>query len=289
MEWSSGASVFNCIFRCIYKNLSAVAAFNEANAGSLVALAGFEMTWSGGPGHINTFNTPGIVSRNNTTLNNKTDYAGMRAYYALLSQQEGADSLSQFNHPGNTFGTFGDFAFWDPVIDSRMYMVEAGNGEGQIGAGGYYPSYEYYTMALDKGWHLAPTNNQDNHKGRWGNANDARDVILTDDFSEEGIYDALRAMGVSLLPRIRYAVLPQLGPAFSSAVLYRFDVNIREASVLGLVGAGGIGAPLIFAMNQYAWNDVSAIFLGFVLLVWLIDVGSARLRTRRTAAAAPGK
>ena len=102
-------------------------------------------------------------------------------------------------------------------------------------------------------------------------------------------YDALRAMGVSLLPRIRYAVLPQLGPAFSSAVLYRFDVNIREASVLGLVGAGGIGAPLIFAMNQYAWNDVSAIFLGFVLLVWLIDVGSARLRTRRTAAAAPGK
>lgn len=102
-------------------------------------------------------------------------------------------------------------------------------------------------------------------------------------------YDALRAMGVSLLPRIRYAVLPQLGPAFSSAVLYRFDVNIREASVLGLVGAGGIGAPLIFAMNQYAWNDVSAIFLGFVLLVWLIDVGSARLRTRRAAAAAPGK
>ena len=99
-------------------------------------------------------------------------------------------------------------------------------------------------------------------------------------------YDALRAMGVSLLPRIRYAVLPQLGPAFSSAVLYRFDVNIREASVLGLVGAGGIGAPLIFAMNQYAWNDVSAIFLGFVLLVWLIDAGSARLRTRR--AAAPG-
>ena len=63
-----------------------------------------------------------------------------------------------------------------------MYMVEVGNGEGQIGAGGYYPSYEQYIMALDKGWHVAPTNNQDNHKGRWGNANDARDVILTDDF-----------------------------------------------------------------------------------------------------------
>ena len=75
-----------------------------------------------------------------------------------------------------------------------MYMVEVGNGEGAIGAGGYYPSYEQYIMALDKGWHLAPTNNQDNHKGKWGNANDARDVILTDDFSEQGIYEAIRAL-----------------------------------------------------------------------------------------------
>ena len=175
---------------------SAVTAFNERNADSMVALAGFEMTWSGGPGHINTFNTPGIVSRNNATLNNKTDDAGMKAYYSLLSQSEGAASISQFNHPGSTFGTFSDFAYWDAVIDSRIYLVEVGNGEGQIGSGGYYPSYEYYTMALDKGWHVAPTNNQDNHKGKWGNANDARDVILTDNFTEEGIYEALRALRV---------------------------------------------------------------------------------------------
>ena len=174
-----------------YKN--AVAAFNTENAGSMVAIAGFEMTWSGGPGHINTFNTPGIVSRNNTTLNNKTKDAGLQAYYKLLSQTEGVDSISQFNHPGTTFGNFIDFGYWDAVVDTRMYMVEVGNGEGQIGAGGYYPSYEQYIMALDKGWHVAPTNNQDNHKGKWGNANDARDVILTDDFTEDGIYAALRA------------------------------------------------------------------------------------------------
>ena len=170
----------------------AVAAFNAENAGSMVAMAGFEMTWSGGPGHINTFNTPGIVSRNNSTLNNKTKDAGMQAYYKLLSQPEGANALSQFNHPGTTFGNFIDFGYWDAVIDTRMYMVEVGNGEGQIGAGGYYPSYEQYIMALDKGWHVAPTNNQDNHKGRWGNANDARDVVLTDDFTEDGIYEAIR-------------------------------------------------------------------------------------------------
>ena len=171
-----------------------IAQFNKENAGDMVAIGGFEMTWSGGPGHINTFNTPGIVSRNNSTLNNKTADAGMKAYYALLSQEEGKNSISQFNHPGTTFGNFKDFNYWDPVIDSRMYMVEVGNGEGQIGAGGYYPSYEQYIMALDKGWHLAPTNNQDNHQGKWGNANDARDVILTDNFTEEGIYDAIRAL-----------------------------------------------------------------------------------------------
>lgn len=169
----------------------AIAAFNESQS-DVVAIGGFEMTWSGGPGHINTFNTAGIVSRNNSVLNNKTSDAGLKAYYDLLSNSALADSISQFNHPGSTFGTFADFSYWNALVDTRIQLVEVGNGEGQIGAGGYYPSYEYYTMALDKGWHVAPTNNQDNHKGKWGNANDARDVILTDNFTEEGLYEAIR-------------------------------------------------------------------------------------------------
>ena len=245
---------------------SAVAAFNEANAGSLVALAGFEMTWSGGPGHINTFNTPGIVSRNNTTLNNKTDYAGMRAYYALLSQQEGADSLSQFNHPGNTFGTFGDFAFWDPVIDSRMYMVEAGNGEGQIGAGGYYPSYEYYTMALDKGWHLAPTNNQDNHKGRWGNANDARDVILTDDFSEQGIYDALRAMRMYATEdknlEIGYTVNGMLLGSSLTEVPEKLNIHVTVNDPDASDSISKVEVIVNSGKTAYTWDDPAVLATG---------------------------
>ena len=245
---------------------SSVAAFNEANAGSLVALAGFEMTWSGGPGHINTFNTPGIVSRNNSTLNNKTDYAGMRAYYALLSQQEGADSLSQFNHPGNTFGTFGDFAFWDPVIDSRMYMVEAGNGEGQIGAGGYYPSYEYYTMALDKGWHLAPTNNQDNHKGRWGNANDARDVILTDDFSEEGIYDALRAMRMYATEdknlEIGYTVNGMLLGSNLTEVPEKLDIHVTVNDPDASDSISKVEVIVNSGKTAYTWDDPAVLATG---------------------------
>ena len=116
----------------------------------------------------------------------------MKAYYALLSNKNLVNSISQFNHPGTTFGNFSDFGYYDPIIDTRIQLVEVGNGEGAIGAGGYYPSYEQYIMALDKGWHVAPTNNQDNHKGKWGNANDARDVILTDDFSQDGLYEAIR-------------------------------------------------------------------------------------------------
>ena len=207
-----------------------VAAFNEKNAGSMVALGGFEMTWSGGPGHINTFNTPGIVSRNNSTLNNKTSDAGMKAYYALLSQKEGIDTISQFNHPGTTFGTFSDFAYWDAVIDTRMYLVEVGNGEGQIGAGGYYPSYEQYIVALDKGWHVAPSNNQDNHKGKWGNANAARDVILTDDFSEQGLYNAIRARRVYATEdknlEINYTVNGQMLGSIISEVPEKLNIAV---------------------------------------------------------------
>ncbi len=172
---------------------SKVASFNEKQEGNLLAVAGFEMTWSGGPGHINTFDSDGLVSRNNAALNSKTGDAGMKLYYETINK---GDSLNQFNHPGSTFGNFTDFSYWDEETDAHMFLVEVGNGEGQIGAGGYYPSYEQYILALDKGWHVAPTNNQDNHKGRWGNANDARDVILTNDFSEAGIYDAIRNLRV---------------------------------------------------------------------------------------------
>ena len=246
----------------------AVAAFNAENAGSLVALAGFEMTWSGGPGHINTFNTPGIVSRNNTTLNNKTGDAGMKAYYALLSQAEGADSISQFNHPGTTFGTFSDFAYWDAVIDSRMYMVEVGNGEGAIGAGGYYPSYSEYIKALDKGWHLAPSNNQDNHKGRWGNANDARDVILTDDFSEEGIYAALRAMRVYATEdknlEIGYTVNGEMLGSIIETVPEKLDFEISFYDPDRTDSISKVELVVNSGKVAYSWSDPEVLAKGSV-------------------------
>ena len=91
-------------------------------------------------------------------------------------------------------------------------------------------------------------------------------------------YRALEAMGAAKAACVRHAALPQLAPRFFSAWLYRFDVNIREASVLGLAGAGGIGAPLILAMNQYAWNEVGTLALGMIALSWAVDLLSARCR-----------
>ena len=156
-----------------------------------VGLYGFEMTWSDGFGHINTFNTPGFESRSNSEFGNKSGATeGYQNYYDKLVAVE--DSLSQFNHPGTTFGDFQDFAFYDPQVDQRITLIEVGNGEGAIGSSGYFPSYEYYTRALDKGWHVAPTNNQDNHKGNWGDSNTARSVVLASGLTEEGIYDAIR-------------------------------------------------------------------------------------------------
>ncbi len=242
-----------------------MAEFN-ASQSDVVALGGFEMTWSGGPGHINTWNTPGIVSRNNNTLNNKTADAGMKAYYALLSQPEGANSINQFNHPGTTFGNFQDFAYWDALIDTRMHLVEVGNGEGAIGAGGYYPSYEQYTMALDKGWHLAPTNNQDNHKGKWGNANDARDVILTDDLSEQGLYEGIRNYRVYATEdknlELYYTVNGMQMGSIIEEVPEKLDINVQVSDPDTSDSISKVEVIVNSGRVAHTWNDQAELATG---------------------------
>ncbi|HAZ36661.1 MAG TPA: DNA-binding protein [Clostridiaceae bacterium] len=162
--------------------------YNEE--GKFAAIAGFEMTWSGstgGWGHINTFNTKGFETRSNSDVDLKT-------YYDKISKLP--NSISQLNHPGKTFGDFADFGFYSKAADKVVDLVEVGNGEGPVRGSGYFPSYEYYTRALDKGWHLAPTNNQDNHKGKWVNANTARTVMLAQNLTRDNIYDSMRNMRV---------------------------------------------------------------------------------------------
>ncbi len=166
----------------------------KATTSTFLCDYGYEMTWSGGPGHINTFNTTGFVSRNNTVLNNKTNDGGLQAYYQLLKDTPG--SITQWNHPGATFGTFADFAYYDPTLDQRINLLEVGNGEGEVGSGGYFPSIDQYVLALDKGWHVAPTNNGDNHKKLWGTSNTCATVVYTNDYSLSGIYQAMQDLSV---------------------------------------------------------------------------------------------
>ncbi|MFI3173801.1 MAG: phosphonate ABC transporter, permease protein PhnE [Bacillota bacterium] len=96
------------------------------------------------------------------------------------------------------------------------------------------------------------------------------------------ILESLDASGCTLFQKIRYGILPQLLPDFTSTIIYRFDMNLRDATVLGLVGAGGIGAPLIFAMNAYRWNEVGAILLGLILLILIIEIFSTKVRMKLT-------
>ena len=94
------------------------------------------------------------------------------------------------------------------------------------------------------------------------------------------ILESLDAAGCTFFQKIRYGILPQLLPDFASTVIYRFDMNLRDATVLGLVGAGGIGAPLIFAMNSYRWNEVGSILIGLIVLILVIEVFSTRIRNK---------
>lgn len=94
------------------------------------------------------------------------------------------------------------------------------------------------------------------------------------------ILESLDACGCTTFQKIRYGILPQLMPDFASTIIYRFDMNLRDATVLGLVGAGGIGAPLIFAMNAYRWNEVGAILAGLIILVLIIEWISGKIRIK---------
>jgi len=90
--------------------------------------------------------------------------------------------------------------------------------------------------------------------------------------------DGIVAAGGSWRQTVRYAVLPQVAPNFASYAMLRFDINVRAASIMGFVGAGGIGEQLMVAIRQFYYTDVSAILLLIIATVMLIDFASERLR-----------
>lgn len=90
--------------------------------------------------------------------------------------------------------------------------------------------------------------------------------------------ESLVASGANSIKTLMFAVVPQILPSYLSLVLYRFELNLRSASILGLIGAGGIGTPLIFALQTRTWDRVGIILIGLVVMVALIDMISSKIR-----------
>lgn len=151
--------------------------------GNFVGLFGFEMTWPEDKqlGHISTFNTPGWQTRDQEDFENVP--TALENYYKALTTVPG--SVSQFNHPDIIHGDFERFDHYSPQYDAVISLLEVAGEDGVVDCA-------YYDLALDKGWHVAPTNNQNNHNGQWGDASRARTVILAETLTEEALYNAMK-------------------------------------------------------------------------------------------------
>ena len=96
------------------------------------------------------------------------------------------------------------------------------------------------------------------------------------------ILESLDASGCTTFQKIRYGILPQIIPNFISTMIYRFDINVKDATTLGIVGAGGIGAALIQCINSSRWSMVGAYLCGMVVLMLFIELFSTKIRNRLT-------
>ena len=96
------------------------------------------------------------------------------------------------------------------------------------------------------------------------------------------ILESLDAAGCTAFQKIRYGILPQIIPNFISTVIYRFDINVKDATTLGIVGAGGIGAALVQCINSSRWSMVGAYLCGMVVLMLFIELFSTKIRNRLT-------
>ncbi len=94
----------------------------------------------------------------------------------------------------------------------------------------------------------------------------------------DGPIEGIQATGASQLQTIWYAIVPQVILPYISFTVYRWDINVRMATIVGFVGGGGIGKLLIAYQGQAMWEEVGCIFFVIAVVVWLLDQGSAYIR-----------
>ena len=139
--------------------------------GTFISMTGFEWT-SPTINHVNVFNTQNMVSPLN--VNNWDNF--------LSDLQNEPNAIAQFNHPGLlATNNWNNFSYKSPAIDSIFRLIEVKK----------ISDDSYYQMALNNGWHVSPTNNQDNHEWNWGTLDDKRTGIWCEDLTYNSIINSI--------------------------------------------------------------------------------------------------
>ena len=97
-----------------------------------------------------------------------------------------------------------------------------------------------------------------------------------------GLKEKADVAGLTWFKTVRLIVFPQILSSIISTYIYRFEINVRDAAILGLIGAGGLGTPLILSMSEQRWHDVGAYLLGLIILVLIIEFFSTKIRNKLT-------
>ena len=95
---------------------------------------------------------------------------------------------------------------------------------------------------------------------------------------DNGPIDAITATGAHPIQVVWFGVVPQILLPYLSFTIYRWDINVRMATVIGLVGGGGIGNLLMQYQGQARWNEVGMLVVLIALIVWIMDWGSSKIR-----------
>ncbi|MDK2945242.1 MAG: hypothetical protein PWQ24_1957, partial [Mesotoga sp.] len=151
--------------------------------GEFIAISGFEWTLTS-RGHITIYNTSEWIDRSTTDL------------YDIYQWIVDRKATAQFCHPGKKYGDFFDFEYF-PEVDLYINTIEVGNGAGANSNNVIKDEYfERYQRALNRGWHVGASANQDNHHKEWATANDARTAFVIDELTTEKVSEALKTRNI---------------------------------------------------------------------------------------------
>lgn len=222
--------------------------------GAFLALVGSETTWYNQFGHMNTYNMDFFIDAYETKYNN------IPTYYNTIKQYK--DSIQQWNHPWYHKGKrrLDGFEPYDKALDDVLHLLELDPNITKE-CGGLY----YYIKALDKGWHLSPVGNQDNHKRNWGTQNNLRTAVLVDQLTKEHLYDAIRHNRVYFTNALHLQVWFQIngsimGSRIKETETLHFDIKAlyskdtcQEIEKVEVIGENG---EIIYAVhvNQKQWH-----------------------------------